>query len=266
MFSYTSFYASPNTFLLNPKHDRFLNGEERKFKDFGCVTSVLLGFMMLIFAVVGIGMAYAGVNEIITRLRLNQSGVEARAEIINLDFTSSTNKGRTTYTYYITYAYFVRTDNPDQPARYTFRQKVSNDTYNSLSDGSKITVRYLPDSPEISRFVDDTEDDGKLFALIGSLIAGGTLVASSFSLRTRARNRRLEHEGQFIAGKITETNGMSMKSGYQVTLTYTFISPEGSSLTRKESAIRNDLRKKALPAIGTPVAVVYADEKVYRVL
>lgn len=255
-----------NLFLLNPQHRGFLNGSDRKFKDVSKRLFIILMIMILLFGLIGGGMAYSGASEISARSQLEQSGVEAHATVIDTDYTTSTNKGHTTYTYYMTYEYFVRSANSDSPTRYTYRQEISGDNYDNLDRGSKLTIRYLPSDPSISRYLDDNAGDGASLAVIGGLFLAGTLAALYFLLRQRSRNQRLENEGQFITGKITKVSSARVKAGYQITVTYSILSPDGVELSRKESLVRNDLNKALLPQEGTPVAVVYVNDKLYRML
>ncbi len=152
------------------------------------------------------------------------------------------------------------------PSRFSYRQQVSEDTYSSLSDGEAITIRYLPNDPSTSRLMTDTQDNGTFLAVMGGLILAGALVGLYYFLRQRSRNRRLQQDGQLVIGKIVEAKAVRVKAGNQLTIQYTFMSPEGGELGRKESLVRNDLRNMPLPSIGTPVAVVYVNDKLYRLL
>src|SRR5262249_33838827 len=114
-----------NTFLLNPKNKDFLNGGERKFKDFTRSTIIVIALMILLCGGIGGGMAYTGVSEITVRSELEQSGVDARATVIDTDYTTSSSKSGTTYTYYMTYEFYVREGNADTPTRYTNRQEIT---------------------------------------------------------------------------------------------------------------------------------------------
>ncbi len=255
-----------NTFFLNPTRREALNAGELKFNgSFACLGIIIL-VTILFFGGIGGAMAYIGFNEISIRSQLTQSGKDARATVTDVRYTSSTNKGRTSYTYYMTYEYFVQTGDASTPTRFTNEQEISDQNYLEFSEGSKITVQYLPDSPWISRYMADNSDDGTPLAVVGSVLAGAGLLILYATLRERSRNKRLENEGQLIVGKVVEAKGGRVKGGFQVTVKYSLLSPDGADLSRRESMIRNDLNKDTLPKEGTPVAVIYVHNKLFRIL
>lgn len=256
----------PNLFLLNPKHQGFLNGEERKFYDFTCSVVVLIFIGLLIFGGIGGAMFYAGADEMLIRSQLERSGLETRATVTDHDYTTSTNKGRTSYTYYLTYKYSIDASPANGPTRFTYRQQVSNDTYNNFTDGEAITVSYMPNNPSVSRLLTDNQDNGTVLAVVGGIFLACALFCLFGYLRQRSRNGRLIRDGQMVVGKIVEAKAAKVKSGNQLTIRYTFMSPEGGELGRKEILVRNDLRDAPLPQPGTPVAIVYVNDKLYRVL
>jgi hypothetical protein len=99
------------------------------------------------------------------------------------------------------------------------------------------------------------------------LYFAGVVILAYLVIRQVVRNLQLEREGQLIVGEVANSKGKSVKGGYyQVDIEYTFAFPEGYPLTRKESAIRNDLREKPLPVSGTPVMIVYLNPKLFRLL
>lgn len=258
--------APNNVFLLNPEHEGFLNGGERKFKDFSRALIILLVIVIPLGGLVGGVMGFIGVDELLTRSQLEQSGVPARASVIDVDYDTTMSDGRKTYTYFLTYAYSVRPADSDQATRYTYRQEINSLNYNNFSPGDKLTVSYLPDNPGVSRYMDDNTQSDTPFVPMGVVFGGLALLGLYFVLRQRRRNKRLEEEGQFVTGKLSKVSGGRVRGGYQVNIEYTFVSPNGTDLKRKESHIRNDLDRDLLPQTGTSVMVVYVNDRLFRVL
>src|SRR5215510_11543249 len=117
--------VNSNTFLLNPKHQGFLSGKERRFYDFRSSNALSIVIMAITFAIVGGVAGYLGGNEVLTRSQLEQSGIETSATVTGLEKSTSTNsKGRTTTNYYLTYVYHAGANNNDNPPEYSYREKV----------------------------------------------------------------------------------------------------------------------------------------------
>jgi hypothetical protein len=90
-------------------------------------------------------------------------------------------------------------------------------------------------------------------------------------LRLRIYDLRLSQEGKIIKGRLTTVSGEwseleNSRNLYLVHLIYRFTDTTGKRRLETVSIIRNDLRNKKLPRPGTPIAVIYLDEKHYEVL
>jgi Protein of unknown function (DUF3592) len=259
--------VSSKTFLLNPRREGFLNGGERRFYDFRSSSAIGLTIIAVLFGIFGGAMGYSGVREVTTRLQLAQSGVEISATVTHLEQSTSTDsKGNRTTDYYLTYLFHLGQASNDYEGAYSYRQKISRDTYSKLHYQDLIPIRYLPDDPKVSRYLKDMEDDGRFALLLGAVFLGITLIPVYFGVRQWRRNQRLAQEGQFIAGEITEAGGHRARAGFQLSIRYKFRSPEGIELSRKESLTRNDLNTGHLPKTGTTVAVIYVNDKLFRIL
>jgi hypothetical protein len=95
------------------------------------------------------------------------------------------------------------------------------------------------------------------------------LIALPFEIRIQLRNQRLAQTGQLIYGTVVSSKPSWLTSKYGMELEYTFTTPDGRQCTGKEIAIDIPFSLThpsfAWPAVGTPVAVLYAD-KTFRVL
>jgi uncharacterized protein DUF3592 len=267
MFGQMPFQAPKNLFLLNPRHDGFISGEKRKFQDMTFSSGCFLYGFIAIFIVIPLIIGGLAVQELNIRAKLDQSGVTTSATVTDQRISTSTDsKGRRSTSYYITYKFYAGQSNNDSPVLYTSEQLVSSDTYNNTFDGGSIDIRYLPDDPKTSRIMNDNVNDPKIMLFFMAIFLAIPILFIYFTLRNSGRNRRMESEGQIITGRITEAKLTRIKSNYQLALRYTFTSPEGEELSKKESRVRNDLRNGGVPAEGTPVAVVYVHSKLYRML
>jgi hypothetical protein len=85
--------------------------------------------------------------------------------------------------------------------------------------------------------------------------------------RKQRREERLTREGRLLEGQVISCAAShSSETGHSVELRYSFLAPDGRHVEGKRSERRDDLKDAQLPAPGTPVAVLYADEKLHQVL
>jgi len=103
--------------------------------------------------------------------------------------------------------------------------------------------------------------------IIITLLYFGALIAYIYAIIHHVlRNRLLERDGTLIIGQLVKVEGAPDRQGYRIMIHYTFQSPEGVELTRREERVRSGPNNKLLPTIGIPVVVVYVNPKVFRVL
>lgn len=122
--------------------------------------------------------------------RVAASGVDAEAEVIERRIVGTTrNRSR-----YVKYRFdVVRPDGGR--LTYTHEQSVSRENYNSLPEGSKATIRYLPDEPERTArlagvFADNTDFTNGLAygsgCLIGAVLGLGVILSSAAQATSKA--------------------------------------------------------------------------------
>lgn len=271
MFEPSSTYQVPNDlFLLNPNHAPYLLENIPAVRLFenaihigGCVMSGLIS----LFLIIPICLLLLGISQLMTWSALAQSGITTNALVTSHHISDSKGvKGGLTHIYSITYQFSVGQPNSDNPASYSHEQQVSLDTYNGVSDGGSIQITYLPTDPNTSRVLNDYTVNPwiiLLMALVSFVLIGGAVMARLGGSR---RTRRLRQEGKVIGGQITQAQIRQMRGHYQLGIRYRFQSPEGLELSKVESFVRDDLEGKEPPAVGTPVAIMYVNPKVYRVL
>ncbi len=267
MIGLAPYRAPQNLFLLNPKNEAFLKGDSPKLDSLPFIGGYFLYGCMALFLIIPIVIAIFAVLEIQIRGELDQHGVVTSATVTNRRISTSTNsKGQRSTSYYITYEFYAGTSNNDNPMPYTYEQAVSSGTYNSVVEGSKIDIRYLPNDPNTSRVLNDSANDPRLILIFCAIFMIAPLVFIYSIRRASSRNKRLAVEGQLLTGRITEAKLRRAKSNYQLSVRYSFMSPEGMELGKQELRVRNDLKDGGIPEPGTPVTVIYMNPKLYRVL
>jgi hypothetical protein len=152
--------------------------------------------------------------------------------------------------------------------------------------GSRVRIEYRPENPDDNRVI---RPDIQVFSLFGltllELLAGGLAFLLWAMLlrgiRDMARDRRTRgrantqfaaqaRAAQILSGEIMgitgETRYDQPGSPYEVSVDYRFTTPDGLVLRGSARAPRDDLRYAVLPAPGTPVRVVYMDDKTHTML
>jgi hypothetical protein len=70
-----------------------------------------------------------------------------------------------------------------------------------------------------------------------------------------------------VRGEVVKCTGNAADDDYYVRLTYRFQSPmSGKTIQQAQRLQRDDMDDESLPAPGTPVIVLYRDDKTYWVL
>ena len=131
-----------------------------------------------------------------------------------------------------------------------------------------MTIKYLPSDPDVSVLTGDYKDDTERTQnlILMAIFLPTSLIIAILILRTDGRNRRLSG-GQLLPGQILSAQGKSgSKGAYNVTVEYNFTNPYGQQITKKQTNNRPDLRKTALPEAGTPAAVLYVDDKFFKLM
>jgi hypothetical protein len=250
--------ATFEPFLMLPRNDKFLRGQARYPAIASRSQFLLIGVFVLIG---GVFLGFA-IRDLISDLRLQQAGQTAQGMVISRRISGSKNPS-----YYISYRF------PDQSTSsyYIREQQVSRDSYNRHPEKTSVSVAYLRDDPTASRLTgpdtDTSSRDGLLF--FGLLWTGLTGVVLFFMLRSVMQDRWLAQHGEIIEGQLVNCSGRmtgGKGSYYKLSVDYQFCTPDGRIMFGKQNASRNDLRRTVLPATNTPVAVLYVDEKHYKLL
>jgi hypothetical protein len=179
--------------------------------------------------------------------------------------------------------------NPNVDYIYVVNGQIYTDHYNSLAnqktceeypEGTSLQILYLSADPTNSRIIEPgtqkaQAETGFVYGVMVfmALFCLHFVVWSGRSiwryLRAKRIYQRLLTNSILLEGEITSIRGeeRAKSSGcYIVMVRYQFESAHGKRLKGYSEALRNDLKGVALPPVGTPVTVLYADDGAHTVL
>ncbi|GAB4522182.1 MAG: hypothetical protein OHK0046_34440 [Anaerolineae bacterium] len=161
---------------------------------------------------------------------------------------------------YVSYTYQV-----DGTAYSTFKQLQFKHCDDHMTNAA-IRIQYLSNSPAVSRL----EGEQAPFALpalaaafTGALGLAGLMVWQMIQSQVYVRRQRRLRGGTLtLDGKIVSVRREQRwrSRAHYLVVTYRFTTLDGREVTRKAEAFRPDMIHSALPAAGTPVTVLYADD------
>ncbi len=265
-----------NLFLVDPANKDFIAHPAQRFHLWSRTGAVLLGILLIVLIpVLILAEGFTGLSH---DIRLAQSGATAYAEITNHRSAVSGGAGQAR-TYYLSYRFYPL----NQDRAFTGEQPVSQATYEGLGEGAQVDVRYDPADPGISRLANDStlQQSSKLLiwiGLVGLLAVGGFAVFQILRLRN---DYRLMHSGQLLLGHVNRCTGnlkatsrlldsneygCPLRGNYRIDLTYRFRTPDDREIRRRVIRRRNDLYNAELPVHDAPLAIIYLDDRHYKVL
>jgi hypothetical protein len=247
---------STDVFLLNPRNMAFVLGQTRRLASagYGCVMLFFIPFL-----VVGAFFLVYGVKSVYEWQQLTTEGVTTRAKFIDRSISTDSDGDDT---YYVTFQFGL--DN----RTYGVEQSVDSSTYYGAETGVIVDIVYVPANPQLARIAGMEAGEEEIFLVVFSLCWNGIVLLIFLSVVAGWRRvRRLSREGQIVRGELVSASGRrGNKGNYFVTVNYRFRTPGGEELSGKETATRNDLRGRELPAPGTPLSILYKDRKTHMAL
>jgi len=255
-------FATFEPFLMLPRNDKFLRGQAR----YPAIASRSQFILIGIFVLIGVVFLGFAIRDLINDMQLQQGGQTTQGTVIDRRIS----RGKKSSSYYITYRYPVQSAGSASDY-YIREQEVSRDSYNRHAENTAVSVVYLKDDPTMAQLTgqdtDHSSRDGLLF--FGLLWTGITGVVLFFMVRAVVQDRWLAQHGEIIEGQLVNCSGRmtgGKGSYYKLSVDYQFCAPDGRIMFGKQNASRNDLRRTVLPATNTPVAVLYVDDKHYKML
>jgi len=269
----------PIVFLLDPHNHSILKGERRSWKGILLThKSVAFLALSLLCCVYAFGQ---GIAQSLAYRQLSESGAITQGEITSRQRDAMT--GRTfAAKYFVTFRYRPL----EQNITFTNEQMVDKTTFDRLVEGTRVEVHYVTANPTIATLVGLEQAAAfnsaayflAIFGLLGLLLTTIFLVPGLVALwkvETLMRRGRLL-PGQvlacrrYITAASTSLNprvyGSALQGKFFIELSYRFRAPTGQEIRATMRRERNDLRTSRLPGFGTPVKVLYLDDKRYAVL
>lgn len=253
----TTNILTQDTFLLRLEHRDFVLGHRQTLASgnrflLGCV-----GAFFSVFVCFGIGMMVMTLRDTYEWFVIMQQGMTTTAEYIDRRISSSDDSD----SYYVSYEYTVANN------LYTYEQHVSEDIYNRAEVGGRVDIVYARSNPEVAA-VQGTNNPPIGFILF-SLVWNGLIFAIIWLLIKFSRQQKLlEKNGRLIRGEVLQSTQTKDSDGDLILkVEYKFQAPESYQvITKTERAQRNDLKDTPLPERGTPVLILYNNEKHFMLL
>jgi hypothetical protein len=243
-------------YLLNPANQAYLDGTKSR-PQFNSQSGCLALFFCF-FAAIGLVFTLLVISDIISTLRLSLSGAVGQAVIVDTEIDDS---GDST-SYVLVYEYRVAGQ------VYTQRDTVDRNRYVSTDIGDSVEILYLPTQPTDSRLGSERPVFRWLWLVI--VLTGGFAVGGGMAVRHYWRLARKEQQaaarGARIDGRVISAQQEKDSDGdLWITIEYEITSPtSGAPLRETQKAPL--AKDRALPRVGSRVAVLYADDTHYALL
>jgi hypothetical protein len=170
--------------------------------------------------------------------------------------------GRTRY--YVTYRFVV------DDRVYVVEESIEQGIHDRATEGAALPVYYRLDDPEIASMTPVSGRGGQPLGLAcGALLWWAGVLGLGYYLLSPVRKRqRLSQEGTLISGEIIRCSGRKNNDNdFRLKAEVRFRSPQtGQWVTKNYLLTRNDLKGKSLPQPGTPVHILYINDKMFETL
>jgi hypothetical protein len=257
-----------DVFLLHSANRAFLDGKNRLPVGMARPGTWVIGVLALFCTLSPPIIALLGLWEEHKFERLRKYGQKTVATVVHLHESLASSDSHDPDTYSVTYKYTVNSHEYEETAALDWFE------YSSLSEGSRLEIRYDPGDPSVSKLekrfrereIEGTSGIQFLFEYLVFMSVMGAIWLGIWYIRGLRPLLRLRREGRSVRGEVIDCSGRSGEDDYNVTLGYCFTAPDGQEIVDRAEAVRDDLKESALPAPGTPIMVYYVDHKTYAVL
>jgi len=236
-------------FLLHAGNRRFLEGSSRRIIGGSSLSQFVVGGLLI--ALLGSVVSPPG-QELGKALLLAVAGHKERGTIVQCSPTI------------ITYNFPVWTG-PNEGYEYTVEQHINGNTCDRLKVGWDVTVSYWPEDPTVVRLVGSSADnsDRDISILLALLVVLLLIALLPLQLRTIRQNRYLVRNGNLVQGSVVDSKSNWLSSKRSIEVSYTFTLSDGRNYSGTNIAYGSGY---TFPPHGTPVAVLYANDKRFRML
>jgi hypothetical protein len=257
-------------FLLNPDNRALMEGRvsyKHLAKDGNEGSTGFLYLFILVGIIASIFLIGYAISEWGKWAALRGSGVQTQGTIIEryVDTSGDSNS------YHIRYT-FQHTPANGDPRTYSDDDQVDYADYTRSEQGMPIDILYTPDDPAIST-LDVNLSPPWMITGFSAIWIPGFLGAPIFILSKLSNQKgtmnRLRQGSRKLMGEVLECRqNIDSDNDCFIQLIYRFTSPEsGHIIEGHHERERDDLRDASkLPALGTPVVVLYRDDQTFQVL
>jgi hypothetical protein len=250
---------------LDPAHTDFTPGvTELRWKPMSGCRLVFIVFFMGFLLLLSINT----IRDMITAYQLDQAlrreGIAHQGEIVHCIPDRSKNPG-------IEVAYFYLIEGQ----RYTQSTRLFDDTCILHDAGAQVNLHYARSNPAIARLDGQSSGSGNDVAVYVTVImivsAVGGVISIYEYFNGRSGFSALRAHGQVLDGELTSIKDEFQGSGgYRkryLIVRYKLMSPTGKLLEGYQQTSDSDLvARRNLFSPGTPVKVLYADDKTFLML
>lgn len=249
-------------FLVKESNAKFVQGERKTLATRHTGNLVLA----VLFLVLCVGLTAFFTLELSKLNRLEASGATTTGSV-SAHYKEVNTRTNETTGYLLDYTYSAVGTDGKRGFFTKDKQRVSEATYRKYLDRDPIPVRYLLDDPNTAFVVGEPLDTTSPLVGVG-LFGLGILVSLLWILgvwRGMGRDRRLASEGQILQGELVKMTGRGGRGVIYLNINYAFKTPTGAQISGKQSETHRG-RQYMVPPPGTPLAVLYVDEKLHKVL
>jgi hypothetical protein len=229
-------------------------------------THLVVALAAALFAIVGVAFGLSQLDASVSR----QTAAEAAAVFVQAQIVSQRleDYDRDLHDrFFVTYR-FSAPDAAGAPTVYERERPVDRATYDWLVPGRAALIKYAPGNPAASVLAAET-----LYPLAIEiyvlLIAVPLLVGVAglaFGFWRSLQETVFERLAQVLSGEVVSCTGQLAGGAYYVTLRYKFTTPGGKVIQGLRRAMREDLRNGGLPPAGAPVAVLYVNDYLFKLV
>jgi hypothetical protein len=248
-------------FLIEPENADFVKGLAKKPAS-NSGNPVFILIFISIFCIAGLFVIGATIQTATTFAQLKFLSKETNGQFISQRESNSDGT-----TYYIKYNFSL------DGKKFTNESMVKKETYirfsqNQHKSDEPLRVIYYKNNPEISAL----EDPGisfTIFLAFFSVLWNAACYGLFFGIIYMTNKmKKLTRFGKIIDGKITECRGEKGEDDFLINGNFIFNSPISNQFINGKfnNQARNDLNKDNLPKLGTPVKILYMNDKTFEIL
>jgi hypothetical protein len=255
-------------FVLNPDNRPLAEGKV-SYKHLAKEGSVSTSCILLAFVIIGLPISIGFLSGAVFGW-MEWFAVANSEQLQATVIERSIEEEGTNTSYYVSYTYQPPAAHGDARS-YTRSERVDRATYERATEGGPITISYIPDTPSRGA-INLSASPPLVFTLFSACwipgFVGIPLLVLVFGVGHQRTMNRLRRGSQKLLGEVVESvKDFDDDNDCYVKVTYRFQSPTSRrTIQSAQQRIRKDLAEAEPPRAGTPVVVLYRDDKTYWML